>query len=157
SEEWRQGDLPMTGPIVFPGPRRNVLICSLAMIATLVVLPGVAPAADDTFTLLFGHRPDGIELSTQLTLRPNLLQPIYVAWRNHQMSGADVAVQGLANGGVREGGGASVHVPAERKALVPFGKAGPAANKDLLLMPMAGPIEIRVLNGDTVFQEVKVG
>lgn len=120
--------------------------------------PCRAQAADQKLKLRFSDKANDPEPKEFLTLRPNLAQQIFVYVQNANNTTEEVTVELRAGGNSVPGGVQPVKVEGNKPQRVLFGKPAPApADKPLVLTPLAGPIDLRLLGDkNAVLDEVKL-
>jgi len=119
-----------------------------------------AVAQDKKIKLAFSDKADGSNLKSELILRPNIVQPVYVYVRNMGEQAEEVTLELRAGGDTVDGGTIKVAAPAGKATRVVFPKPAPPppGTKPVApaLTPLSGPFDIRLLSGNTALDEVKV-
>jgi hypothetical protein len=143
----------MTGPFVCAAARRFALLSAVFALVLGVSAPAMA---QEGLHLLFSDRPNGYGLRPDLTLRPNLLQPVYVYVQNNKLTAEDFCVELRAHGAPAEGTTVRGRVEAGKTVRLLFGGSESPDAKEVTLLPLTGATEVRLSSGAAVLQEVKL-
>ncbi len=123
--------------------------------------PERCAAQDKKLKLAFSDKSDGTNLKTDLTLRPNQTQPVYLYVRNAGDQAEEATVELRAGGDAIDGGTVKVSAAPGKATRVGFGKPpvappGTPAAKEPVLTPLTGAFDIRLLSGTAVLDEAKI-